>query len=159
MKTPPLGLGDFSLSPLHEAYRNYQAKVELAGKNQTRLVLTLKGSKTDLRYLIDTARHVLLKYESLDDGKVNSTTTFSDFVEIGGSWWAHSVVTTDAEGRKTSETKFEITSLDQDKYRARIDAELVAKAKAQFVHLPGPTLKVARSAWRTARPISTTALR
>ena len=87
---------------------------------------------------------MLLKAESLDNGKVNSTTTFADFVEVGGSWWARSVTTTDAKGRKTSETRFEISSLDKDKYGKRLDAELAAKPQAQFLHLPGPTLDVAR---------------
>lgn len=144
LKTPPLALGDYSLSPLHESHRSYKAKVEPAGENQAKLTLTQKGAKSEQRFLIDTARHVLLKYESFDDGKVVSTTTFSDFAEIGGSWWARNVITTDAKGRTTSNTKFEIKSLDKDKYAARIEAELAAKAQVQFVHLPGPTLKVAR---------------
>jgi autotransporter-associated beta strand protein len=144
LKTPPLGLGDYSLAPLHDTYRSYKAKVEAAGDNQARLVLTQKGSRVEQRFLIDTARHVLLKIESVDDGKVTSTTTFSDFVEIGRSWWARSIVTVDAKRRTTSETKLEITSLGKDKYDARIKAEIAAKPQAAFLHLPGPALKVAQ---------------
>jgi hypothetical protein len=144
LKTPSLSLGDYSLSPLHESHRYYRAKVEPAGDSEVTLILTQKGSKTEQRFLIDTVRHVLLKHEVLDDGKAVSETSFSDFAEIGGSWWARNAITTDAKGRTTSETKFEIEAHDKDKYAARMDAELVAKPKVQFVRLPGAALKIAR---------------
>ena len=144
LKTPPFDLADYSLSPLHEAFRGFRANVEAAGDGQSKLILTQKGSKSEHRYWIDTKRNVMLKIEVADDGKVTSTTTFSDFVEIGGTWWARSVVTTDAKGRKISETRIEITSHDNGKYLTQIAAEQTAKPQVQFLHLPGPSLKVAR---------------
>jgi hypothetical protein len=144
LKTPPFDLADSSLSPLHEAFRNYRATIAPAGENKSTLILKPKGSKTEIHFLIDTARHVVLKQESIEDGKVVSTTTFSEFVELGGSWWARTVTTADGKGRKTSETKLEISSLAQEKYRARVNDELAAKPHVQFLRLPGPTLKVAR---------------
>ncbi len=144
LKTPPFALADFSLAPLHESYRHQQAKVEPAGENRAKLVLTHKSDKSEWRYLIDTARHVLLKSESFNDGKLISTTTYSDFVQIGGSWWARSAVTTDDKDRKTSETTFEITALGKDKFETRIAEESSTKSQAVLLKLPGPTLNDAR---------------
>ncbi len=136
--TPPLELSDWSLSRLDEAYRGYEAKV-IKGDAPDRavLVLTVKNnSDFEQRFTIDTARHVLVKIESLDKGKVTSTTTFTDFVQLAGGWWARKVTTIDAKERKTGETTLDITALTAEKFSARIDAELAAKPHVQFLQIP-----------------------
>jgi predicted Zn-dependent protease len=144
LKTPPLGLMDASLSPLHESYRYYQARVEPAGENRVMLILTMKDSTYELRLLIDTARHVLLKQESLDDDKVSSTTTFDNFVEIGGAWWARKVVILDSKDRKIGETTYDLSEHDDAEFAQRVSDELAAKEQVQFLQLPLPKLKTAR---------------
>ena len=146
LATPPLELSDWSLSQLDEAYRGYEAHVVKAdAPDRAVLVLTIKNnSDFEQRFTIDTARHVLVKIETLDKGKVTSTTSFTDFVEIAGSWWARKVTTVDAKERKTGETTLDIKALAADKFSERIDAELAAKPRVQFVQLPLPKLKDAR---------------
>ncbi len=144
LKTPPLGLDDFSLSPLHESYRAYSARVEPAGENLSKLVLTVKTSTHEDHFTIDTAKHVLVKHESFNDGKSGGATSYSDFVEVAGRWWAKKSTTTDAKGRKIAETTREIEALAKEKFDERMNAELAAKPTVQFVCLPFVKLKVAR---------------
>ncbi|MBC7816780.1 MAG: hypothetical protein IAG10_07825, partial [Planctomycetaceae bacterium] len=144
LKSPPLGLADFSLLPMHESYRSYLARVEPAAENQAKLILTVKNSSHEEHYLVDTAKHVIVKREWFDDGKLIGTTTFSDFVEVAGTWWAKKSTSTDAKGRKTAETTYDIQALGKEQYGQRIAAELVAKPKVQFLRLPFVKLKVAR---------------
>ncbi len=145
LKTVPFQLTDSSLVAIHTLYGgNSRAKVEPAGEKQAHLVITFKDSKSEVRLLVDTARHVVLKQEWLADGKVTSTTIFSDFVEVGGGWWARDVETTDAKDQKTSETKLNVKSLASDAYSKRLEDELAAKPRVQFLNVPGVTLKDAR---------------
>ena len=75
-------LNDFSLSPLQHVYANWNVAIERAGENQVRLNLTMKDTTNVARFTIDTARHVLLKHEVMNDGKVTNTTSFDNFVEL-----------------------------------------------------------------------------
>ena len=114
-----------------------------------KLVLEQKDAKDAkgrrvAEFTIDSAKHVLVKLEWFADGKPTSTTMFGEFAEVAGSWWPKKSTTTDAKGRKTSETTFEIQSLGKDQYSQRIAAELAAKPKVQFLRLPFVKLKVAR---------------
>ena len=145
LSEPPLNLSDWSLSPLDESYRSYEARIVKAdGPNQTTLILKAPDSETEQRFLIDTARHVLLKVESFDGNKLTSTLTLSDFVQLAGSWWARRVTTTDSKQQKTAETTLEIKSLAANKYSERIATELKAKSRVQFLRLPLPKLSDAR---------------
>ena len=152
LTTEPLALGDFSLLPLHEQYPNHSTKVEAAGVNRVKLILTPKHSPPQPfgaslhteTFLIDTARHVVLKHEWLEDGRVTGAVTFDDFVERAGSWWARKSAQLDAEGLKTSETTFDIKALTKAEYVQRMDAESSAKTSVQFIQLPFVKLSVAR---------------
>ncbi|MBI5759842.1 MAG: hypothetical protein HZA46_15090 [Planctomycetales bacterium] len=144
LKTPPLSLQDSSLSPLHESHRTHRARVEPAGENRAKLILSMKDSTFEQHFLIDTVRHVQLKYESFDAGKLTGSTTFEDFVEMAGSWWPRKSVTTDGRGRKIGEITFDVKRLTPDQYAQRMTAELAAKPNVQFLRLPFVSLKVAR---------------
>ncbi len=144
LHSPPLGLDDYSLSTLSSAYPSYDARLEPSGENQVQLILTLKDSTHVEHFTIDTARHVLLKREWFYDGQSVNTTTYSDFVEVAGSWWAQTNVTTDGQGRPIAETKLKVQVLNKDKYAERMQAELAAKPSVQFVRLPFVSLRVAR---------------
>ena len=60
-----MGLNDWSLAAIDESYPNYKARVEPAGDNQQTLILSDPNSKVEMRFLIDTARHVLLETRKL----------------------------------------------------------------------------------------------
>ena len=146
LKTLPVDdLADYSLSPaLHESSGDRPVRLEPAGENQVRMIIVsgLPGHESHIK--IDTAKHVVLKSESFEDGRLMGTRTFSDFVEVGGSWWGTKSVATDAKGRTTSETKLVIQSLGKEPFGQRISAELTARPTVQFLHRPFVKLKVAR---------------
>lgn len=144
LKTPPLGLSDFSLSRLSLAYPTYTPHIEPAGENRVKLILTLKDSTHVEHFTIDTIRHVLVKREWFNDGQLAGSSTYDDFVEVAGSWWARKIVTTDNKGQTTSETKLDIKALTNEQYAERMGAELAAKPSVQFVRLPFVTLRDAR---------------
>ncbi len=139
-----LGLTDSSLTAIHESYRVYRAKVEPAGENRVKLLLTQKDSTYEQHLLIDTARHVILKNESFQDGKVIGATTFDDFVEVAGTWVARKSIVTDNKERKTNETTLDVKAITAEEYAARMAAELAFKPAVRFLHLPYSKLAVAR---------------
>jgi Vault protein inter-alpha-trypsin domain/von Willebrand factor type A domain len=144
LQSPPLSLSDWSQNGLHESYREFVARVEPAGEHQTRLTLVKNGAGVEFRLLIDTTRHVLLRQETFEKGKLTGTIAYEDFAEVGGSWWARHVVSTDAKGRKTAETTLDVKALAPPQVAQRMSDELAARQRVQFLHLPGPSLKTAR---------------
>jgi len=144
LKSPPLSLSDYSQDALHDAFRTHHARVEGAGENQVRLIVSIKGSTTEQQFLIDTGRHVLLRQEWFDKEKLTATIVYDDFIEAGGSWWAKHTMSTDAKGHKTGETTLDVKPLAPPQFAERIAEELAAKPLVQFLHLPCPALKVAR---------------
>ena len=141
----PVPLEYFALTPLqHSQGPHYTAKLEPAGENQVRLILTNKYSTSELRVLIDTARHVVLKLEQFSEGKLSSSTTYSDIAEIAGAHFAAKSVIRNAEDQKIGETTFEFKVSPVAEIQKRFDAELAAKSKVQFVSLPLPKLRIAR---------------
>lgn len=144
LKAPPLGLTDFSLDDIAESHPDDTVKLEAAGENQSRLILTRRDSSDSEHLLIDTAKHVLIKHEWFSEGKLTSSMTFSDFVEVAGTWWATKIVTLNAEGQQVAETTIAINAVLKGNYAERIRNALAAKPSVQFVHLPFVTLRSAR---------------
>jgi predicted Zn-dependent protease len=161
LMTLPRSLSDLSLVPVHESYPGYQARVEPAGENRSKLIITLlpplppggeglgvrgprAGSRVEQHYLIDTEKHALVKHELFDDGKLTGATSYEDFVQVGGSWWARKVTTTDAKGRKLVETTFDVQARPAAQFAKRMADELAAEPKVQFLRLPFAKLSVAR---------------
>lgn len=141
---PPLGLSDFSLTALHETYYHYSAKLEPAGENRTWLILRHESSQSLERFLIDTARHVVLEREYHHANKKLSTTKFDDFLEIDGRWWARKVTQHDDRNRLTSQTVMTLEPLTAEQFQQRMNVELTPLPTVQFVTLPTLTLKKAR---------------
>lgn len=144
LATPPLGLYDLSLSPLHESYRHLTARVEPAGEIFVKLILTDRGSTSIQHFTIDTAKHVLVKHEAFDEGRITGTTTYSDFAEVAGTWWARRSIVTDAKGQRIGENTWTVRALPAEQYQQRIDTELSDLPRVQFIKLPAVSLKVAR---------------
>lgn len=144
LKSPPLALFYFSPLPLHQVYAQYSARVESAKDDRVTLILTMKKSTSEIRYTIDTARHVVLSVTTLADGKVASTTSYDNFVELAGTWWATRVVATDEQNRILSETRMEVTPLPKQAFAERMSAEMAVSTSVQFLKLPVPSLKVSR---------------
>ncbi len=144
LATPPLALNDWSLSPLNETYHTSIARVEKAGEHQAKLILSTAGSPFEQRFTIDTDKHVVVRLESFNDGKLTGAISYSDFVEAAGSWWATRSVTTDDKQRKTATTTYDVKELAKDKYDEQMKVELSLLQKVQILRQPVPRLKDAR---------------
>ncbi len=140
----PLPLNDWSLSALHQQFPSYYASVEKVADDQARLVLWVHNTKYRIVYLIDTSRHVILKTETFDNDRLSQTDVFSDFVKIADTWWAKSIVTTDAKGRQIAETTVAPREPGEAAYAAEILATQNQQAAVATIRLPVPTFQKAR---------------
>jgi predicted Zn-dependent protease len=143
----PLDLEDYSLTSLEQTYAGHTVTLEPQGKERTLLTLKQPSSPDyEVRLVIDTVRHVIVSSESRHKDKVTSTTTFSDFVEAAGSWWAQRIETADANGKRVSLTTQTVKSLDANTLDERFKAELTGRPQVQVVHLPLPAIVAAKKA-------------
>lgn len=139
-----IGLDDGSVVTLHDQYRDSTATVEAAGEGLVKLVVSMKKSMRVEHFWIDTAKQVLVKHESFDNGQRTASVTFEDFIEVAGSHWARRSTQFDDSGARISETKFEIQALNKARHAERMNELLVARPAVQFIHLPFVSLKTAR---------------
>ena len=136
LESPPLGLNDFSLSPLQQTYANWNAAIEPAGDNHIRLILTMSDDTNVQHFTIDSARHVLLKHEVFSDGKLTNSTTFNEFVEVAGTWWACRIVQTNDLGQQLSDLQLQIKRLSSDEYAQQLQLLLADKSMVQLIQQP-----------------------
>ncbi|MCA9062247.1 MAG: hypothetical protein KDA96_04290, partial [Planctomycetaceae bacterium] len=145
----PLSLSDFSLSAIHQAFRNHSVIVEHPEQDRVILrCLAAKPDKTEVRFSIDTARHVLLSQQVLVDGKVTSTTAYSDFEQAAGTWWATRIETTNAEsgGRVTSRVLQNIREVTADRFTREFEHEKTLVDSAILMPESLPTVRNAKQA-------------
>ena len=99
LQHPPLGRGSGTSVPLDLTNADCIVQVKSPEKGRKLLVLTERDDpKSEDRFLIDTVRSVILTVETHYDGKLTSTLTQSDFVQLGGVWWAGRIETTERRG-------------------------------------------------------------
>jgi tetratricopeptide (TPR) repeat protein len=151
-RTPPLDLRDFSLTALEQSFPAYAATVGHPAKDRAVLVLrheSLPGHET--RLLVDLARKVLLSIKSRHNGKPTGTTTFDDFVEAAGCWWARKVDVRDDQGRRLTLETLTVRALTPEAVRERIGKELAARESVQFLQEPLPRLGAAKRALKAGK--------
>jgi tetratricopeptide (TPR) repeat protein len=147
VQPPPLVVGDNSMVSLEQTYAGYVPTLEPQGKDRTLLVLNYAtGDGYETRILIDTARHVILSIEDRFHKKVTSTTTFDDFIEAGGTWWAQRIESRDENGKRVSLTTQTVKTLALKDLEARIQTELANRPHVQFLDLPMPSIAEAKRA-------------
>lgn len=135
------GCNDFSINSIE---RSYGACIpEITKQGGEKVLLTIRYPTNpgyEQRFLIDTRRKVLLESETRNQGRMQWRTTFSDFVEVAGCWWAIKIVSVDADGKQTSSTSIAISLLDMDAFAKQLAAAMQPKAKALLLRepLPGP---------------------
>ncbi len=137
-QVPNLNLVDFSQQSLHEYLQTFTAKVESPAADQKLLILTNTEGTYVRRFLIDTKRGVLLKSEDENAGELQSVTTFTDFVERGGMWWAQTVRVFGPKEELYRETKFEIQELEASKFDERFVVEQDQRDQVLFIKRPFP---------------------
>jgi predicted Zn-dependent protease len=144
--TLPLNLSDYSLSALDQDYASFSAVIEPRQDGRALLVLKHPSSpEQEHRMLIDTTRHVLVSIEQWQKGKRTLTTRFDDFVEVGNSWWAGKIETSDAQGRVTLRVTRTVKALGADDVKAQVNAELAGKEAVQMLRQPMRTVREAKA--------------
>lgn len=143
----PLDLGDHATRALHAAYPKYAATVVVVDKDRSMLVLTHRSyPHIEHRFLVDTARRVLLSIESRSKGQATATTRFDDFVQVGGSWWARRSETLDDKGRRSSVTTLAVSEVPAAEFAKTMTAELAGREKVLFLKSPLPKIADAKAA-------------
>ena len=148
----PVSLVDSSLTSLERSYPGYKTAIEQQGEDRVQLVLRAPGATNyEIRLVIDTKRRVLLKSTTSNGGKLQSTTTFSDFVEVAGTHWATRIETTDDRGRTTSTTRIRVQELTAEEVAARVKDELNGRSEWVVFKSPLPTVRQAKQALKDGK--------
>lgn len=92
-----------------------------------------------VRVVIDTDRHLVLKTEQVTEGVVTSATRYTDHVEIAGVWWPRGIESVDKEGDVTSRVKQSVRSLNDARFAKRVAAEMPDRERAQILAMPLPS--------------------
>lgn len=143
-QVPNLNLEDFSQQALHEYLHAFAVKVESPAADQKLLIATNPEGNYVRRFLIDTKRGVLLKSEDENNGKIQNVTTFADFSERGGIWWAQTMRVAGPNEELYRETKFDIQELEAKKFAERFTKEQEARDQVLFIKRPFPKLTEVR---------------
>lgn len=138
----------FAETPLHETYPKHTVEIQRPADGRIVLLLTPenKDSKQRLRITIDAKRNVLSTFETLTDDKVTSKTTYSDYTQVAGCWWAKSVQTTNGEGKVTSTETLTLDELTTQAFDSEFKAQLPKDDLDQLIHQPILTIKEAKVA-------------
>ena len=144
-QSPPLGLNDFSLTPLDETYAHMTAAVE---KSEDGVALSVKQTNADyeVRFHTDPRRRVVTRVEQRHDGKQTSVTTFSDFVEVAGSWWARTSETVNGNGRRTARVTQTVTASDATGFADGVKGMLAGRDGVLLLRTPAPSVAEAKKA-------------
>jgi len=145
---PPLPLADYSLSSLEETYRGYVPAIEKQADDRVLLKLHHKSSSPtyEIRAVIDTRRHVLLSMEHSNEGKLTSSTTYDDFVEVAGTWWATRMESHNGKRQRTALIKSSVKELSAADFNKRLENALRPRQRALMFEEPLPSLRDAKQA-------------
>ncbi len=147
LQQSPLDLGEGTIQPLDAAYAGYSVQQKSDGPNRTLLVLKEPSlPRYEVRVLVDTARHVILKTENVTAGKINSAITYSDFIEVGGAWYAGRMETVGADGRRDSVTTQKFAVLAAGQFDRLWQQDMAVRDRVQLLREPLPRLIDAKQA-------------
>lgn len=113
-----------SLESMLRVYATWDAQLnrsaEVLEEGQVLLTLTApRGNR--IEYVFDAERRVLLSITSFDRrDKSVSKTLYSDFVEVGGLWWAQNCETFDQDGYLSTQISTAVRSLDKAAFQGEL---------------------------------------
>ena len=147
LRQPPLDVSLGTIYPLDHTYAGYSVQLKPQGDDQTLLVWTNPANPQDEgRILIDTARNVVLRTEHFQNGKITSTTTASDFVQVAGVWWAGRVESINADKKRMGLTTRKFTALEAGGFDQLWKQEMAGRDQVQLLSMPLPSLDQAKRA-------------
>ena len=114
----PGSFGPHMLTSIERSYQDHTVTLQPQDEGRTLLSLVHpNNANREIRILIDTARGVVLRTESSQDGKLQWASECSQFVELLDRWWPTRIEGTDGEGRRTSLTTLDYRTLEADAVR------------------------------------------
>lgn len=148
----PSILSDGSEASLADALRSMTATIKDAGDGRKLLELVDPNEgPTQISYLIDTTRNVVLEITRRNAGKVVATESFSDFVEVAGCWWARSVESKDATGKLISLIELTVTVQPDANFRTGFETMVKQREHVLFIRGDVPEVTVAKLAAATGK--------
>ncbi|HEY5313895.1 MAG TPA: hypothetical protein VIK18_15305, partial [Pirellulales bacterium] len=115
-------------------------KVRIQPQAGDRVLLLLDPLTTwgwQYRILVDRARGVVLEFEQTSHGEQTTKTTFSDFVQVAGAWWAAKVeIRTPYHQRREYQRTFR--QLGPGQFAERWQAEQSQLGSVQWLYEPLP---------------------
>lgn len=137
----------YAADSLHDSFRDYDVEVNDLGDDRARLTLTHKNSRPyRQQFTVDTKRRVVLASEVVNNGRVTSTTKYTDYVQVADVWWPRKIETFDAENRLTSSTTQQVKELGKRRLTERIGEELPDRDRVRLLRMPAPSLRESETA-------------
>jgi predicted Zn-dependent protease len=147
------GYYDFSLSAMERSYATTVPAITDLGDGKMLVTLRYPNNVSyEVRLLVDTNRHVLLQMESSSDGRLQGRTTFSEFVQVAGCWWATTVSTENESGKEVSRTKATISRLDAPAFEKELAAAMAGAENGLLLVEPFRDPPAALQAERDKKP-------
>ena len=103
-----------------------------------------QGDQTAV-FTIDRKRNVVLEYKRTQDGKQISRSTYSDYVEVAGSWWPQTIKDFDDQNRVTRQVSQSVKILNQQAFTDRYTSLKPDEAVYQLIDIPLSTVSEARA--------------
>ncbi len=143
----PNSFGPHMLASMERAYQDYTVTLQPQDEGRTVLGLVHPNNPGyEIRILIDTTRAVVLRTEYFQDGKLQSASECSQFVELLDRWWPTRIEGTDKDDRRTSLVTLDYRTLEADEFARQMDQELAGRDRVAFLHEPANDVPRAKQA-------------
>lgn len=145
LRHPPAGLSNHLTQSLERTYPAHS--VTLKPQSDTRTLFVLKhptSPANETHILIDSKRHVVLRFESRQHDETTSSTRYEDFVQIAGAWWATRIEAFNKDGERTSRQTLKIVELDKETFTGRMARQLRDRDRVQLLCEPVPDVEDAK---------------
>ncbi|QVL34171.1 hypothetical protein KIH39_09760 [Telmatocola sphagniphila] len=144
---PQVRFHDYSNGLLHIVNSNQLATVEKINAERSVLILKIPNSKdSEVRYIIDTSRHVVLSVEYRAKEKITSSIQIGDFIEVGGQWWARKIETINEKGVVVSRVTLQVAELAKPNFAQKMKDELRLIERGIFLPRKLPSVQEAKAA-------------
>lgn len=147
LRHPPAGLSGHLTQSLERTYPAHSVALQPQGDTQMLIVLKHPTSPAnEAHFLLDTKRHVVLRYENRQHDKTVSSSRYEDFVQVAGAWWATQIEAFNKDGERTSRQTLKLAELDKDTFNGRVARQLRERERVQLLRVPAPEAEDAKQA-------------
>ncbi|MEE8141519.1 MAG: hypothetical protein V3T77_00315, partial [Planctomycetota bacterium] len=135
---------------LARTYSTYDATLQRLPDGTVRLTLRPPKNQNYLvEYLLDPQRSLILEVRGYRKDQHTSSTLFSGFVEVAGSWWPTRITFRNGEGQVTRETHVTIKELSRVDFEERMALRLQVCREAIMLGKAPESISAAKQAVRS----------